>query len=197
MILFAAFGPEADYQNTTVTLVFSPTATSFRVPVFIIDDSYLENDEPFRTVVNLTTADPSINITPNSATITILNDDSESYFFTVCNTQDVMKYLIFASIHADVIIGFVQSDYTVSENSGILSIPVRIRGPNILRRSVTFDVTTQDGSAQGIRFSCMHCSCTCSACNCRWLSCLCFQLDRTTTQLLPLWFSAARLENSF
>ena len=80
MILFAAFGPEADYQNTTVTLVFSSTATSFRVPVFIIDDSYLENDEPFRTVVNLTTADPSINITPNSATITILNDDSESYF---------------------------------------------------------------------------------------------------------------------
>ena len=63
-----------------------------------------------------------------------------------------MKYLILASIHAGVIIGFVQSDYTVLEDAGILSIPVRIRGPNILRRSVTFDVTTQDGSAQGNSF---------------------------------------------
>ena len=85
VILFAAFGPEADYRTTTMTLVFSPTATSFTVPVVIIDDSYLENDEPFSTVVNLATADPSITITPNSATITILNDDSESCFLTLCN----------------------------------------------------------------------------------------------------------------
>ena len=69
-----------------MTLVFSSTATSFTVPVVIIDDSYLENDEPFSTVVNLATADPSITITPNSATITILNDDSESCFLTLCNT---------------------------------------------------------------------------------------------------------------
>ena len=63
--------------------------------------------------------------------------------------EDVMKCLILASTHAGVIIGFVQSEYDVLENQGILSIPVRIRGPNILRRSVTFNVTTQDGSAQG------------------------------------------------
>ena len=63
--------------------------------------------------------------------------------------EDVMKCLILASTHAGVIIGFVQSEYDVLENQDTLSIPVRIRGPNILRRSVTFDVTTQDGSAQG------------------------------------------------
>ena len=84
-MLFAAFGSEADYQTATVTLVFSPTTTSFTVPVVIIDDSYLENDEPFHTVVNLATTDASINITPNSAIITILNDDSESFFLTLCN----------------------------------------------------------------------------------------------------------------
>ena len=77
--LAAASGPEADYQSRTVTLVFSPSVSTFTVPITIIDDLYLENDEPFSAMITLSTVEPGITLDPDTAQITILNDDSKSH----------------------------------------------------------------------------------------------------------------------
>ena len=73
---YLAVGLEADFVNRTVDLTFNAATTSIVVSIMIIDDAYLEFDEPFSSLLTLTTVTPDITLDPDHVIITILNDDS-------------------------------------------------------------------------------------------------------------------------
>ena len=60
-----------------VELTFAPGNTEEDVMIAIIDDLRLENDEQFNSVVSLTVADPVVDLSPSSANITIIDNDSK------------------------------------------------------------------------------------------------------------------------
>jgi hypothetical protein len=65
-----------DYETTAGTLNFAPGETLKTVSVFIVDDSYDENDESF-TVVLINASGSGVGFgTPVTATVTIVDDDS-------------------------------------------------------------------------------------------------------------------------
>ena len=63
----------------SVDLTFGPGNTTQNVMIAIIDDLRLENNEQFNSIVSLTVADPSVNLNPADASITIIDDDSKSF----------------------------------------------------------------------------------------------------------------------
>ena len=66
----------SDYTQPVVTTVtFGPDQTSASYPVPIVDDSNIENTETF--TASLSTTESNVNIGDDTATITILDDDSE------------------------------------------------------------------------------------------------------------------------
>ena len=70
-----------DYAQPTPTdLTFLPGTTLQCASISISDDAILENDESFS--VQLTSTDPAVTLSPSasSATITIGNDDSKSFY---------------------------------------------------------------------------------------------------------------------
>ena len=67
-------------QPTPADLTFLPGTTLQCANISISDDAVLENDELFS--VQLTSTDPAVILSPSasSATITIGNDDSKSFY---------------------------------------------------------------------------------------------------------------------
>ena len=67
-----------DYENLTVILNFNESSTTFEVPLTIIDDDVLENDEEFTVLLELmnTEYDDRVTLQPNVSRITILDNDS-------------------------------------------------------------------------------------------------------------------------
>lgn len=66
----------SDFSPTTAEVIFQSVNSVNCVSVPISDDEVLESDETFS--VSLNTSDPDAMLSPSSATITILNDDSKS-----------------------------------------------------------------------------------------------------------------------
>ena len=63
-----------DFSPSTIALTFQPGETIQCGSVIIVNDSILENQETFFVVLN--TTDPDVIITtPDSANVTIQNDD--------------------------------------------------------------------------------------------------------------------------
>ena len=58
-------------------LTFGPSITEQDVMITIIDDNRLEPDEQFNSTVFLTVTDPSVDLNPADAGITIIDDDSK------------------------------------------------------------------------------------------------------------------------
>ena len=56
-------------------LTFGPGITEQEITMIIIDDLRLEHDEQFNLFVYLTVADPAVSLSPDQASITIINDD--------------------------------------------------------------------------------------------------------------------------
>lgn len=76
--LFTAAG--SDYTSVMSTLVFDVDTRSILVDIDITDDGISEQVEVFGVGLQLNSPDsPRIDISPDSATVTILNDDSELY----------------------------------------------------------------------------------------------------------------------
>ena len=84
----------SDYNDPVVTTVtFGSGQTSASYPVPILDDTNIENTEIF--TATLSTTESGVNIGDDTATVTILDDDSElqctcSYYihvFVACNEE--------------------------------------------------------------------------------------------------------------
>ena len=67
-----------DYENLTTILNFNESSTKLEVPLHIIDDVVLENDEEFTVLLELLDAkyDGRVMLQPNVSMVTILDDDS-------------------------------------------------------------------------------------------------------------------------
>ena len=74
----------SDYTQPGVTTVtFGPNQMSASYPVPIVDDSDIEDTETF--TATLSTTETNVNIGDDTATITILDDDSELFtVFVAC-----------------------------------------------------------------------------------------------------------------
>ena len=74
----------SDYNDPVVTTVtFASGVTSATYPVPIVDDSTIEDTETF--TASLSTTESNVNIGDGTATVTILDDDSE--LFTIISMQ--------------------------------------------------------------------------------------------------------------
>ena len=110
----------------------------------IINDNLLESSEHFNcnlTLINI--SDPSIQLRPSLATVTITDNDSE-LLLEMCLTFNLLSIIL-----SDVIIGFDESLYKVNESEPALSVDVLFIG--IVRREVTVVLSLMDGTAQGTR----------------------------------------------
>ena len=66
-----------DYKNLTIILNFNESSTIFEVPLTIIDDDVLENDEEFTVLLELMDAKYGrVMLEPNVSVITIMDNDS-------------------------------------------------------------------------------------------------------------------------
>ena len=72
-----SFLPPAPFDYTTVTmdLTFNADYTNQIVMIHILGDNVVENTESF--TVSLTTGDSAVMLTPQTATVTIQDDDSK------------------------------------------------------------------------------------------------------------------------
>ena len=68
----------SDYNDPVVrTVTFGPDETSKTYPVPIVDDSNIENTETF--TASLSTTESNVNIVDGTATVTIVDNDSELF----------------------------------------------------------------------------------------------------------------------
>lgn len=77
MVMFS-FPGNADYTAVSQTILFPASARSFTVPVPITNDDVYELDESFTATISEVVDSPSVDITRESTTVTIMNDDSKS-----------------------------------------------------------------------------------------------------------------------
>lgn len=69
---------EPDYVAQNLNITFSHENAEQTVMIDIFDDTYLELNEMFNCTLSLVTPhDPSIQLNPDVATVTIINDDRE------------------------------------------------------------------------------------------------------------------------
>ena len=71
---------ESDFVAQTMNLTFTAAQQPQTVMISILDDAYLEINEHFNCTLTLAgTYDPSIQVYPALATVTIIDNDSELY----------------------------------------------------------------------------------------------------------------------
>ena len=64
-----------DYTITSSNLTFSTTMSSQTVTIPILEDTIVEDSETI--IVTLTSADPAATLNPQSATVTIVDNDGK------------------------------------------------------------------------------------------------------------------------
>ena len=76
-----------DFSSLVDQLTFNPGSGLQRdcATITVVSDTTLEDDESFSVV--LTTTDPDVIISPNTAFVTITNDDSKYLCLTSCEGQ--------------------------------------------------------------------------------------------------------------
>lgn len=69
----------SDYDDFSCVLNFFSNTIGFDLPISIINDDLVETDEVFSASLSLVnpTADTRVQLQPNSAKVTIINDDSK------------------------------------------------------------------------------------------------------------------------
>ena len=75
MFLLASNIGGSDYISETDSFLFDPVGTNYIITITLIDDMILEFNESF--FVDLSTDEVGVILTPTSAVITIIDDDSE------------------------------------------------------------------------------------------------------------------------
>ena len=69
---------DVDFITTSAVLTFNASTPLQCDQVIIIDDGILENNEIF--IVQLESSDDAVNVSLNSAPVTIIDDDCEFWF---------------------------------------------------------------------------------------------------------------------
>lgn len=80
--LIAAVGNDFIGFSVPVPLVFDGATTTLPVTITIIDDSVLENNEHFLSL--LRTDDPTVVLDPQQATINIQEDNDSTFCYEIC-----------------------------------------------------------------------------------------------------------------
>ncbi len=78
---FVAIGTEPDFQSRSIELTFGPSADSrqeITVPIAIVDDLFVENDQMLAGVLSLNVMDNDVILSPSEASITIIDNDGKS-----------------------------------------------------------------------------------------------------------------------
>lgn len=147
-ITFDIFLAGRDYEELTVSLNFSISSTTQVVPLSIVDDDVLENDEVFTTVLEviMDEYDNRVLLQPNVSTINILDNDSE-HNITKLYLYRLIGFLLLCFQFVAVIIGFFNHSYTVSEGVEVL-LSVGLRNGQV-GYDVVVDINTQTLSAVG------------------------------------------------
>ena len=73
-----------------MSLVFDEGTTSFNISVPIVDNNILENPENFNAVLSST--DPAAVLDPDTATVTITDNDGE--YFRICTSCHSLRLIL-------------------------------------------------------------------------------------------------------
>ncbi len=133
----------ADYTAVSSDLVFSETVSRVCRNVSTEEDDILEEDEQF--LLDLTTSDPSVQLNPNVATVTI-TDDGVAYSFSLVPLKALTRAFYFI---AGVTIGLEETSFTVDEGELVEVCAILISGT--LEKEVAVTLQTSDGTAIGMR----------------------------------------------
>ena len=76
MIAWGCIAGPGDYTEVSVQLSFQPGESEMCTAISITNDAILEDSETFSVQIN--TTDQAVILNPSSATVTILDNDSES-----------------------------------------------------------------------------------------------------------------------
>jgi hypothetical protein len=120
-----AIAPD-DYMTTGLRLTFGSSSAlnvPVPVPVDIVPDGVLENDETFTASLTLVPSALLVSVNPSLATVTIEDDD-------------------------EVQIGFNPDSYTVNEGAGTVTLTARVISGS-LERDVEIEFSTADDTAMG------------------------------------------------
>ena len=82
-VLFKSLSGPADYNSTVETLQFSSSVTSHTVSVPLNTDSIYENTESFLGVIALIPTPLNVLVSPNRATLMIIDNTSKSHDYSV------------------------------------------------------------------------------------------------------------------
>ena len=75
-VVGSAASQRCDYETRAGTLNFAPGETSKSISVFLVDDSYDENDESFTVTLSSVSGSGVVMGSPSAATVTITDNDS-------------------------------------------------------------------------------------------------------------------------
>ena len=132
-----------DYEPINRTLTFDSERSSLVVPVRIINDGVDEENEQLLSRLQLEPVEgdsPNVQVLPNQATLTILDDDGKISFLKF-NEEILYLYRI-----SGISIGFELPRYTVNEGDGSIEVCAVLTSGS-LERTVTFTLSTGDDSA--------------------------------------------------
>ena len=135
-----------DYEPINRTLMFDSERSSLVVPVRIINDGVDEENEQLLSRLQLEPVEgdsPNVQVLPNQATLTILDDDGKISSFL--NNGIFMLYLLYYLI-SGISIGFELPRYTVNEGDGSIEVCAVLTSGS-LERTVIFTLSTGDDSA--------------------------------------------------
>ena len=136
-------GPQ-DFSALDMLLTFNSNTRRVLVNISIVNDEVDENQENLFTRLRLESADASVSVAPDNATILIVDDDGKQ----AVNRTSVPSVTITFLLDTVISVELENRTYTVPENVGHVQVcAVIVRGS--LERTVTVSLSTEDGSAIG------------------------------------------------
>ena len=109
---------ELDYVGVPFNVTFVESSTQ-SVAISVLDDDLIERPEMIQLL--LTTLIPNVILAdPNSAQVEITDDDSEIYFNYISTVYK--SHIMWVSCTTDAVFQFSMMYYSVSEDSGVVSI---------------------------------------------------------------------------
>jgi len=133
---------DVDFITTSAVLTFNASTPLQCDQVIIVNDGILENNETF--FVQLKSTDDVVNVSLNSAPVTIIDDDCEFGLFNMCADWVCLR-LCFPSTVINV--GLQDTEHSINEQSGIVTVCAVLDGET--ERDLQVTLSTQSNTAVG------------------------------------------------
>jgi len=133
-----------DFNTTSAVLIFNARISLQCESVTILNDTILESNETF--FVQMESTDSSVNITLGSASVTILDDDSE-YKINFKSEMSCISILPSYFLSAVVTVQLQQPRYSISEQDGTVMVCAVLSGET--ERILQVILSTQTNIAVG------------------------------------------------